>query len=55
MAFDPNALGGIDDSMEQWKAVSGAQKCPACKKLIEKSDKDTCNHMIHKITDGIPV
>ena len=47
-------LEGIDDSLEQWKAVSGAQKCPACKKLIEKSDKDTCNHMIHKITDGIP-
>ena len=47
-------LEGIDDSLEQWKAQSGAQRCPACKKLIEKSDLETCNHMIHKITDGIP-
>ncbi len=47
-------LEGIDDSLEHWKALSGAQKCPACKKLIEKSDVETCNHMIHKITDGIP-
>jgi hypothetical protein len=33
---------------------SGAQTCPCCKKLIEKNDPTTCNHMVHKITDGIP-
>lgn len=47
-------LEGIDDSLDKWKDLSGAQKCPACSKLIEKSDVETCNHMIHKITDGIP-
>jgi hypothetical protein len=47
-------LEGIDDSLDSWKQSSGAQKCPACLKLIEKSDIETCNHMIHKITDGIP-
>ena len=44
----------MDDSLEAWKMDSGAQKCPACHKLIEKDDPDTCNHMVHKITDGIP-
>lgn len=43
-----------DDTLETWKQSSGAQKCPVCCKLIEKDDPDTCNHMIHKITDGIP-
>jgi len=47
-------LETADDSLEQWKKDSGAQKCPVCSKTIEKSDADTCNHMIHKITDGIP-
>lgn len=44
----------VDDSLEDWKKRSGAQKCPSCKKLIEKDDPDTCNHMVHKITDPIP-
>ena len=48
------ALEKIDDSLEEWKLLSGAIKCPACLKLIEKDDPDTCNHMVHKITDGIP-
>ena len=47
-------LDGIDDSLDKWKKESGAAKCPACSKLIEKSDIETCNHMVHKITDGIP-
>lgn len=47
-------LEGVDDSLDKWRDLSGAQKCPACLKLIEKSDVETCNHMIHKITDGIP-
>ena len=47
-------LENVDDSLTEWKKASGAQKCPACSKLIEKSDIETCNHMIHKITDGIP-
>ena len=47
-------LDGIDDSLMDWQKSSGAAKCPACSKLIEKSDVETCNHMIHKITDGIP-
>jgi len=47
-------LDGIDDSLDRWAGESGAAKCPACSKLIEKSDVETCNHMIHKITDGIP-
>ena len=48
------AVDSLDDSLEAWKSTSGAQKCPACSKLIEKDDPDTCNHMIHKLTDGIP-
>jgi hypothetical protein len=44
----------IDNSLEIWKKKSGAQPCPCCKKLIEKDDPDTCNHMVHKITDAIP-
>jgi IBR domain, a half RING-finger domain len=47
-------LDHVDDSLEVWKQDSGAQKCPCCHKLIEKDDPDTCNHMVHKITDGIP-
>ena len=47
-------LDNVDDSLDLWKHSSGAQTCPACSKLIEKSDVETCNHMIHKITDGIP-
>lgn len=47
-------LDNVDDCLENWKQGSLAQKCPACHKLIEKSDPDTCHHMIHKITDGIP-
>lgn len=43
-----------DESLEVWKEKSGAQRCPACRKLIEKDDPDTCNHMVHRITDGIP-
>ncbi|KAJ1421699.1 hypothetical protein B484DRAFT_120343 [Ochromonadaceae sp. CCMP2298] len=48
------AVDHIDDSLELWKGESGAQKCPACRKLIEKDDPETCNHMIHRITDGQP-
>lgn len=44
----------VDDDLESWKKSSGAQKCPTCQKLIEKDDPNTCNHMVHKITDGIP-
>jgi len=44
----------MDDHLENWKMISGAQKCPCCAKLIEKDDPDTCNHMVHKITDSIP-
>ena len=47
-------LDGIDDTLDAWSKMSGAQKCPACSKLIEKNDKESCNHMVHKITDGIP-
>jgi hypothetical protein len=47
-------LDTTDESLDTWKNDSGAQKCPACSKLIEKSDVETCNHMVHKITDGIP-
>ena len=44
----------IDNSLEIWKKKSGAQPCPSCHKLIEKDDPETCNHMVHKITDSIP-
>jgi hypothetical protein len=44
----------MDETLEAWKHMSGAQKCPTCQKLIEKDDPSTCNHMVHKITDGIP-
>ena len=47
-------LDAVDDDLEKWKRHSGAQKCPTCGKLIEKDDPNTCNHMVHKITDGIP-
>lgn len=44
----------FDNSLELWTKNSGAQKCPACRQMIEKDDPDTCNHMVHKSTDGIP-
>lgn len=44
----------LDDSLEVWKKQTGAQKCPTCLKIIEKEDPDTCHHMVHKNTDGIP-
>lgn len=44
----------LDASLEVWKKKSGAQTCPSCNKIIEKDDPDTCNHMVHKITDSIP-
>jgi hypothetical protein len=44
----------LDNDLEKWKKQSGAQTCPACSKLIEKDDPETCHHMVHKITDGIP-
>ena len=47
-------LDNVSDDLEAWKRDSGAQKCPSCSKLIEKDDPDTCHHMVHKITDGIP-
>jgi hypothetical protein len=47
-------LENIDETLEAWQIDSGAQKCPACQKLIEKDDPDTCNHMVHHITDAIP-
>ena len=47
-------LAHVDDSLEQWKKQSGAQKCPSCLKLIEKDGEETCNHMVHKLTDAIP-
>ena len=43
-----------DECLEVWKATSGAQRCPACRKLIEKDDPDTCHHMVHRSSDGIP-
>jgi hypothetical protein len=47
-------LESVDNSLDIWRAQSGASTCPVCKKLIEKEDADTCHHMVHKITDGIP-
>lgn len=44
----------LDDSLDQWTKEAGAQKCPTCLKVIEKDDPDTCHHMVHKSTDGIP-
>jgi hypothetical protein len=44
----------LDDSLDEWKRVTGAQKCPTCLKIIEKDDPATCHHMVHKSTDGIP-
>jgi hypothetical protein len=44
----------LDDSLDQWTKETGAQKCPTCLKVIEKDDPDTCHHMVHKSTDGIP-
>jgi hypothetical protein len=43
-----------DQELEQWRASKGAMKCPGCYKIIEKDDPDTCNHMVHKATDGMP-
>lgn len=47
-------LDKVDDSLDDWREQSQAQRCPCCRKLIEKDDPNTCNHMVHKITDGIP-
>ena len=47
-------LDKVDDTLDSWRMESMAQKCPCCHKLIEKDDPDTCNHMVHKVTDGIP-
>ena len=47
-------LETVDDELDVWKSTSGAQKCPCCQKLIEKDDPNTCHHMVHKVTDGIP-
>lgn len=47
-------LDKVDDSLDDWRQKSLAQRCPCCHKLIEKDDPNTCNHMVHKITDGIP-
>ncbi len=49
------ALDAPDDSLDAWKATSGACRCPTCKKIIEKNDPETeCNHMTHRFTDGMP-
>jgi hypothetical protein len=47
-------LESYDDGLASWKAESGASCCPACKKIIEKDDPETCHHMVHKVTDSIP-
>jgi hypothetical protein len=47
-------LEQLDDGLSEWKKESGASSCPACRKIIEKDDPDTCHHMIHKVTDSIP-
>lgn len=52
--FHKCPLAHVDDSLEQWKKQSGAQRCPSCLKLIEKDGEETCNHMVHKVTDSIP-
>lgn len=44
----------MDAGLELWSTISGAQKCPACMKIIEKDDPETCHHMVHKATDPIP-
>lgn len=46
------ALDRPDEQLAAWARDSGAQRCPACHKLIEKDDPDTCNHMHHKATEG---
>jgi len=43
-----------EDDIENWAEAIGASKCPSCEKFIEKSDAETCNHMVHKTTDAIP-
>ena len=47
-------LDKVDDTLDEWRKESAAQRCPCCHKLIEKDDPSTCNHMVHKVTDGIP-
>ena len=47
-------LEDVDDGLKMWKNNSGASACPACRKIIEKDDPDTCHHMVHKVTDSIP-
>jgi len=43
-----------EQDVENWAEAIGASKCPSCEKFIEKSDAETCNHMVHKATDAIP-
>ena len=43
-----------DQELEEWRQSKGAMKCPGCYKIIEKDDPETCNHMVHKATDGMP-
>jgi hypothetical protein len=43
-----------DASLLQWKKQCGAQQCPSCRKVIEKEDEASCNHMVHKSSDCIP-
>lgn len=31
--------------LEEWRKLTGAQKCPGCLKVIEKEDSETCNHV----------
>ena len=38
--------------LEEWRRSKGAQRCPACVKIIEKDDVETCNHMCHRQGDG---
>ncbi len=47
-------LEKLDAGLESWMSQSGASSCPVCRKIIEKDDPDTCNHMVHKVTDAIP-
>lgn len=47
-------LDKMDDGLSMWKSESGASSCPACRKIIEKDDPETCHHMVHKLTDSIP-
>ncbi|KAJ1459599.1 hypothetical protein M885DRAFT_613207 [Pelagophyceae sp. CCMP2097] len=43
-----------DIELEEWRELHGAQNCPGCFKIIEKDDSETCNHMVHKLSDALP-